>query len=125
VVGWKSNLKETQRTIGSISFRKFSLRCNVTISLKSRQTNRLVEGRLQMLQAFGERDARDGPSCPHTVEATREGRERVATRTTRLEYAEESLWLDQQLKRRSRGRDTYLDACMIPDDQSEQWGAGT
>lgn len=57
-----------------------------------------------MLQAFGERDARAGP----TVQVTREGRERVATRTTRLEYAEE-----------------LLDACMIPDDQSEQWVAGT
>lgn len=97
-----------RRTIGSISFRKFSLRYNVMISLKSRQTNRLGEGHLQIQQTLAERDARAGPSCPHTVEVTRERHERVATRWTRLDYAE-----------------VLLDACMIPDDQNEQWVAGT
>lgn len=95
-----------QRTIGSISFRKFSLRYNVTISLKSRQTNQLAEGHLQ--QAFAERDVHAGPSRAQTVQVTRSRRVLVATRWTRPEYAE-VLW----------------DACRIPDDQSEQWGART
>lgn len=100
-----------QRTKGSISFRKFSLQCNVAISLKSRQTSQLGEGHLQTLQPFVERDGRAGPSRPHTVQVTRERRViagRVATRPTRLEYAE-----------------VLLDACMIPGDQIEQWAART
>jgi hypothetical protein len=74
-----------------------------------------------MLEAFAERDARAGP----TVQVTREECEQVATRTTRLEYAEELLLVDQKRAMRTKARNTYLDACMIPDDQSEQWVGGT
>lgn len=88
------------------------------ISSESHRTNQLAEGHLLILEAFGERDV-------PTVEVTGEGRERVATRTTRLECAEELLLLDQKREMRTKGRNTYLDACMIPDDQSEQWVAGT
>jgi hypothetical protein len=51
--------------------------------------------------------------------------ERVVTRSTRLEYAEELLWLDQKLMMKRKVRNTYLDACTRPDDQSEQWVART
>lgn len=81
------------------------------ISLESHQTNQWAEGHLQTLQPFAERDGRAGPSGPHTVQVTREQHVIagwVATRPTRLEYAE-----------------VLLDACMIPDDQSEQWVART
>jgi hypothetical protein len=44
-----------------------------------------------MLEVLVERDVRAGP----TVQVTRGGRGRVATRTTRLEYAEVLLLLDQ------------------------------
>lgn len=66
------------------------------------------EGHLQTVQAFAERDARGGPPRSHRVRVTRPRREQVATKQTRLEYAV-----------------VLLDACIIPDDQSEQWVART
>ncbi|KAG2036230.1 hypothetical protein BDR03DRAFT_960587, partial [Suillus americanus] len=94
----------------------------------SRQTSQLGEGHLQTLQPFVERDGGAGPSGPHTVQVTRERRVIagwVATRPTRLEYAEVLLWLDQKPIMTRTVRDTYLDACMIPGDQIEQWVART
>jgi hypothetical protein len=60
----------------------------------------------QLVQVLVERDVRAGP----TVQVTRGGRGRVATRTTRLEYAEVLLLLDQNERRGQRKR--HVLGCM-------------